>query len=174
MNYRHAFHAGNFADVFKHLFLTRILVYLARKETAFRFIDTHAGQGIYDLSAEAAERTAEWRGGIGRFLAAEVPPGAAGLIEPYKAVVQPLFLARPPLYPGSPALAARFSRRHDRMIFCDAVAPAVKDLSLYFARDPRAKIIEIDGYVGLNAFVPPVERRGLVLIRSSFRGNRRV
>jgi 23S rRNA (adenine2030-N6)-methyltransferase len=168
MNYRHAFHAGNFADVFKHLFLTRILVYLARKEAPFRFIDTHAGHGIYDLSAETAERTAEWRGGIGRLLAADVSPAAASLIEPYRAVVEPLFAARPPLYPGSPALAARFLRRHDRMIFCDAYAPAINDLSFYFGRDPRAKIIEIDGYLALKAFVPPVERRGLVLIDPPF------
>jgi 23S rRNA (adenine2030-N6)-methyltransferase len=164
MNYRHAFHAGNFADVFKHLILTRILTYLARKETAFRFIDTHAGQGLYDLSAEASERTAEWRGGIGRFLGAEVSPEAASLIEPYRAAVEPLFAARPPLYPGSPALAARLLRRQDRMIFCDAYAPAVGDLSAHFSRDARVKILEIDGYLALNAFVPPIERRGLVLI----------
>jgi 23S rRNA (adenine2030-N6)-methyltransferase len=164
MNYRHAFHAGNFADVFKHLILTRILAYLARKDTACRFIDTHAGHGLYDLSGEAAERTAEWRGGIGRFLGADVAPAAASLIEPYRAVVEPLFAARKPLYPGSPALAARLLRRHDRMIFCDAYAPAVADLSAHFGRDARAKVLEIDGYVALNAFVPPIERRGLVLI----------
>ena len=68
MNYRHAFHAGNFADVFKHAILARLLVYLCRKETPFRVIDTHAGEGIYDLSDERAEKTAEWRGGIGRLL----------------------------------------------------------------------------------------------------------
>jgi 23S rRNA (adenine2030-N6)-methyltransferase len=168
MNYRHAFHAGNFADVFKHLILTRILSYLARKEAAFRFIDTHGGHGLYDLSAEEAQRTGEWRGGIGRFLATEAPADVESLTAPYRAFVEPLLLAQPPLYPGSPALAAHFLRRQDRMIFCDAYPPAMKDLAYRFARDPRAKTIEIDGYVALNAFVPPIERRGLVLIDPPF------
>jgi len=66
MNYRHGFHAGNFADVFKHALLVRLLVYLRRKDAPFRVIDTHAGEGAYDLSAEEAERTREWRGGVGR------------------------------------------------------------------------------------------------------------
>jgi 23S rRNA (adenine2030-N6)-methyltransferase len=168
MNYRHAFHAGNFADVFKHLILSRILVYLQQKEAAFRFIDTHAGHGLYDLSAEAAERTNEWRGGIGRFLAADVPADLADLVAPYRNLVEPLLAGRPPLYPGSPIFAARLSRAHDRMIFCDASADAVNDLAAHSARDKRVKVIEIDGYVALNAFVPPVERRGLVLIDPPF------
>ena len=70
MNYRHAFHAGNFADVVKHTILTRIIDYLMRKDTAFRVIDTHAGVGIYDLFGDKAERTGEWRDGIGRVMAA--------------------------------------------------------------------------------------------------------
>jgi 23S rRNA (adenine2030-N6)-methyltransferase len=168
MNYRHVFHAGNFADVFKHIFLTRILVYLKRKETAFRFIDTHAGHGLYDLASEEAQRSGEWLDGLGRLLAAEGGADVETLIAPYRAIVEPLFLEQPPLYPGSPALAAGLLRGQDRMIFCDAYAPAVKDLSDYFGRDSRAKVIEIDGYMGLNAFVPPVERRGLVLIDPPF------
>jgi 23S rRNA (adenine2030-N6)-methyltransferase len=168
MNYRHAFHAGNFADVFKHLILIRILVYLKRKETAFRFIDTHAGHGLYDLSSEEAERTDEWRNGVARFLAAEARANVAGPVAAYRDFIEPLLLARPPLYPGSPAIAAGFLRRQDRMIFCDAYPPAMRDLASRFARDPRVKTIEIDGYVALNAFVPPVERRGLVLIDPPF------
>jgi 23S rRNA (adenine2030-N6)-methyltransferase len=164
MNYRHVFHAGNFADVFKHIFLTRILLYLGRKETAFRFIDTHAGHGLYDLSSEEAQRTGEWLDGLGRLLAAEADVDVEALIAPYRALVEPLFLEQPPLYPGSPAIAAALTRQQDRMIFCDAYAPAIRDLGDYFGRDARAKVIEIDGYTGLNAFVPPVERRGLVLI----------
>jgi len=168
MNYRHAFHAGNFADVFKHLLLTRLLVYLARKETPYRFIDTHAGHGFYDLASEEAQRTGEWLDGIGRFLAADAPLDVKRLVAPYRAVVEPLFLAQPPHYPGSPALAAQLLRRQDKMIFCDAYPPAIKDLSLHLGRDPRVKVIGIDGYVGLNAFVPPVERRGLVLVDPPF------
>jgi 23S rRNA (adenine2030-N6)-methyltransferase len=168
MNYRHVFHAGNFADVFKHIFLTRILAYLKRKETAFRFVDTHAGHGLYDLASEEARRSGEWLDGLGRLLAAEAAADVEALIAPYRAIVEPLFLEQPPLYPGSPALAAGLLRRQDRMIFFELYAPAVKDLSDYFGRDSRAKIIEMDGYMGLNAFIPPVERRGLVLIDPPF------
>ncbi len=96
MNYRHAFHAGNFADVFKHVILTRILVYLALKETPFRVIDTHAGEGFYDLSDERAAKTAEWRGGIGRLLEATPPSDIAALLAPYLAIATPLLADVPP------------------------------------------------------------------------------
>jgi 23S rRNA (adenine2030-N6)-methyltransferase len=168
MNYRHLFHAGNFADVFKHIVLTRILDYLARKETPYRFIDTHAGNGFYDLASEEAQRTGEWLDGIGRFVAAEESVDVRRLVAPYRAVVEPLFLAQPPVYPGSPAFAAHFLRGQDKLIFCDAYPPAVADLERHFAQDRRAKVIEIDGYTALNAFVPPVERRGVVFIDPPF------
>jgi 23S rRNA (adenine2030-N6)-methyltransferase len=168
MNYRHAYHAGNFADVFKHVMLTRVLAYLAQKPAALRFIDTHAGEGVYDLAGEAAEKTAEWQGGIGRLLSRDVPVPAAvePLIAPYLAFVAPQVAQR--IYPGSPALAAALLRKQDRMIFCDAHAAAAAALTAHLGRDKRAKIIEIDGFVGLGAFVPPVERRGLVLIDPPF------
>ena len=168
MNYRHAFHAGNFADVFKHAILTRLLVYLGRKETPFRVIDTHAGEGIYDLSDERAEKTAEWRAGIGRLL--ESPPSSevADLLEPYLALVRPLISASPPLYPGSPALAQKLTRAQDRMIFCDAHPQVIPALKARLGRDARVKVVEIDGYLALKAFVPPRERRGLVLVDPPF------
>jgi 23S rRNA (adenine2030-N6)-methyltransferase len=168
MNYRHAFHAGNFADVFKHVFLTRILHYLTRKEAALRVIDTHAGEGVYDLSAVPAQKTAEWCNGIKRLVAATPPPEVQTLLEPYLSVVTPLLAADPPLYPGSPALARRLLRRRDRMIFCDAHNDTISSLKACCGRDRRAKIIEIDGFVALKAFVPPIERRGLVLIDPPF------
>ncbi|MGH6817422.1 MAG: 23S rRNA (adenine(2030)-N(6))-methyltransferase RlmJ [Methylovirgula sp.] len=170
MNYRHAYHAGNFADVFKHVILTRILLYLMRKEAALRLIDTHAGDGIYNLSAEPAEKTSEWRNGIARFVAAAPPPEVRDLLEPYLAIVAPLLAADPPLYPGSPALACRLLRRQDRMIFCDAREDAIAALKARpeFGRDRRIKSIAIDGFTALKAFVPPVERRGLVLIDPPF------
>ncbi len=108
MNYRHAFHAGNFADVFKHAILTRLLVYLCRKETPFRVIDTHAGEGIYDLS--------ERKGGKDRRMArrssagcsrSPPPPEVAALLEPYLALVRPLMSANPPLYPGLAGFGAQ-------------------------------------------------------------------
>lgn len=168
MNYRHAYHAGNFADVFKHVVLTRVLAYLAQKPAAFRFIDTHAGDGLYDLAGEAAEKTAEWRGGIGRLLSAETAPptDVQNLLAPYRACVAPLVAQQ--TYPGSPALAAALLRKQDRMIFCEAHPDAAAALKSNLGRDKRAKIVEIDGFMGLSAFVPPVERRGLVLIDPPF------
>jgi 23S rRNA (adenine2030-N6)-methyltransferase len=168
MNYRHVFHAGNFADVFKHAILVRLLVYLGRKETPFRVIDTHAGEGLYDLADERAEKTAEWRAGIGRVLAAAAPAEVAALLEPYLSLVRPLMAGAPPLYPGSPALAQKLTRAQDRMIFCDAHPQVIPALTRRLGRDPRIKVIEIDGYRALNAFVPPRERRGLVLVDPPF------
>ena len=117
MNYRHAFHAGNFADVVKHIILTRILAYLMRKEAAFRVIDTHAGVGLYDLLGDEANRTGEWREGIGRLMAATVPDPVAALVAPYLAAVN----AQNPdgqlrYYPGSPFIARHMLRDQDRLM----------------------------------------------------------
>jgi 23S rRNA (adenine2030-N6)-methyltransferase len=170
MNYRHAFHAGNFADVFKHVILSRILVYLGHKTAPYRVIDTHAGEGLYNLSGERAEKTAEWRGGIGRLIESTPPAEIAGLLAPFFDIVMPLVRGTPPLYPGSPSLAQRLTRAQDRMIFCDAhpqVIAALKGQSA-IRRDRRVKMMEIDGYQALNAFVPPRERRGLMLVDPPF------
>jgi 23S rRNA A2030 N6-methylase RlmJ len=83
MNYRHAFHAGNFADVFKHIIIARILTHLREKIAPFRVIDTHAGEGLYDLAGDEASRTGEWRDGIGRLAEAKLPADAAELMAPY-------------------------------------------------------------------------------------------
>lgn len=99
MNYRHAFHAGNFADVFKHVILTRILLYLMRKDTPLRVIDTHAGEGCYDLSAAPAEKTAEWRSGVGRLVAVHAPTEAKALLQPYLDIVSPLLASEPRCIP---------------------------------------------------------------------------
>src|SRR5215475_13451307 len=88
MNYRHAFHAGNFADVVKHAVLTRILLYLQEKPAAFRVIDTHAGAGLYDLTSDEAVRSGEWHDGIGRLLASEPAGDAAALLKPYLDIVR--------------------------------------------------------------------------------------
>ncbi len=169
MNYRHAFHAGNFADVFKHAFLTRLLAYLARKEAPFRVIDTHAGEGAYDLSGDEAERTGEWRGGIGRFAdISAAPADVAILLKPYLDCIGLVVEGRPLLYPGSPLLTQMLMRANDRAIFCELREDAFAALRRRFTRDRRVKTIHIDGYIGLGAFVPPVERRGLVLIDPPF------
>lgn len=170
MNYRHGFHAGNFADVFKHAMLARLLAYLARKETPFRVIDTHAGEGAYDLSAEEAQRTLEWRTGVARL--ADLSGANAqvrALLAPYLDCLGPLDAdGRPSIYPGSPAIAQKLMRPQDRAIFCELRPDAFWALRRRFARDARIKTIHIDGYTGLGAYVPPRERRGLVLIDPPF------
>jgi len=167
VNYRHDFHAGNFADVFKHAILTRILIYLMRKPAPFRFIDTHAGAGRYDLSGAEAERTGEWRAGIGRLDLDAMTPRARELLAPYAALVGAAARGEG-FYPGSPALALAMLRPFDRMLFCDLHPEALKGLKACVGKDKRAKVIALDGYTGLNAFLPPVERRGLILIDPPF------
>ena len=170
MNYRHGFHAGNFADVFKHALLARLVVYLGRKETPFRVIDTHAGEGAYDLSADEAQRTGEWRGGVGRLASlSDASDEVRTLLAPYLDCLGPLDQeGRPALYPGSPAIVRKLMRPHDRAIFCELRPDAFAALRRRFARDPRIRSIHIDGYLGLGAYVPPKERRGLVLIDPPF------
>ena len=167
MNYRHDFHAGNHADVFKHAVLARILVYLAKKPAPFRVIDTHAGSGRYDLCGQAAQRTGEWREGIGRVEAAAMERRARELLAPYLSVVGAAGMGRAP-YPGSPLLTQALLRPFDRMICCETRPEARAALERALGKDNRAKVIDLDGYVALNAFVPPVERRGLVLIDPPF------
>jgi 23S rRNA (adenine2030-N6)-methyltransferase len=168
MNYAHDFHAGNFADVFKHIFLTRILLYLAQKPAPFRFIETHAGSGLYDLAGPEAARGGEWRAGVLRLLSGPLDPAPRELIQPYVDIVAPLVGAKTPSYPGSPLIASASMRRQDRLIACELHPGAFERLQANLRADRRAKAIQIDGYVGLNAFIPPVERRGLVLIDPPF------
>ena len=166
MNYRHEFHAGNFADVLKHALLTRVLVYLARKDAALRFIDTHAGAGRYDLASRAAERSPEWRDGIARLVKAKPPEDVAELLAPYLQTLGPVDEAegRPLSYPGSPAIAQALLRPQDRIALCEAHPEEREKLIAALGRDSRLNIAPTDGYVALNAYVPPKERRGLVLI----------
>lgn len=169
MNYRHGFHAGNFADVFKHALLVRLLLYLTRKDAPFRVIDTHAGEGGYDLASSEAERTLEWESGIGRLADLSGADAATReLLAPYLDLVGPFVDGRPALYPGSPLIAARLMREQDRAIFCELRPDAFEALRYRFGRDARVKAIHIDGYTGLSAYVPPKERRGLVLIDPPF------
>lgn len=169
MNYRHAFHAGNFADVVKHAILTRILVHLAGKEQPFRVIDIHAGAGLYDLSSEAAERTGEWREGIGRLETAVLSAEQRGLLTPYlTAVAGRVSGGAGRWYPGSPLLALTLMRPHDRLIACELEPQAAHELAGHLRRDRRAKAIAIDGWLALNAYVPPPERRGVVVVDPPF------
>src|ERR1700761_8121735 len=166
MNYRHAFHAGNFADVIKHIVLVRILTHLQDKQAAFRVIDTHAGAGVYDLTGEEAARSGEWLTGIARLMQARFSEAALPLVTPYLDIVRsfnshPASLTR---YPGSPLIARALLRPQDRMTVCEIETSARKALIDALRRDTQARVVDLDGWTALPAFVPPNERRGLVLI----------
>jgi 23S rRNA (adenine2030-N6)-methyltransferase len=170
MNYRHAFHAGNFADVIKHIVLVRILLHLQEKDTAFRVIDTHAGAGLYDLAGEEAERSGEWLMGIARIMQARFSEHALPLIKPYLDIVRAF---NPPgaqltTYPGSPLIARSLLRPQDRLTACEMEDQARKTLIDALRRDTQARVVDLDGWTALPAFVPPKERRGLVLIDPPF------
>jgi 23S rRNA (adenine2030-N6)-methyltransferase len=172
MNYRHAFHAGSFADVVKHAVLTRILVHLREKPAGFRVIDTHAGAGLYDLASPEASRSPEWRDGIVRVVSASagaIAPAALALLAPYLDVIASLNSAeRLTLYPGSPAIARGLMRAQDRLVACELEPNAAAALKRNLANDRRIKTIAIDGWTALNASVPPPERRGLVVVDPPF------
>jgi 23S rRNA (adenine2030-N6)-methyltransferase len=169
MNYRHAYHAGNFADVVKHAIFCRVLMHLRDKPAAFRVIDTHAGSGRYDLTGPEAGKTKEWQNGIGRLLAAELSPQVATLLAPYLDAVKALNPADElAAYPGSPNLAQALLRRQDRLIACEMERSAAAALQHNLRGDRRSKAIAIDGWTALTAYVPPTERRGLVLIDPPF------
>jgi 23S rRNA (adenine2030-N6)-methyltransferase len=169
MNYRHAYHAGNFADVVKHAVLCRILVHLREKPAAFRVIDTHAGAGRYELGGPEASKTGEWRDGIERLRRAGLKEPVRALLAPYLAAVAALnpggALAR---YPGSPVLMQALLRPQDRLTACELEPQAAAALKNHLRGDHRAKAVAIDGWTALTAYVPPNERRGLVLIDPPF------
>jgi 23S rRNA (adenine2030-N6)-methyltransferase len=169
MNYRHVFHAGNFADVFKHAVMARILVHLCEKLQPFRVLDTHAGTGLYDLEGMQASRTGEWREGIGRLLQQKPAGDAGALLKPYLDAVAALN-AKDTLkfYPGSPQLALSLMREQDRLIACELEPKGAATLAGHLRRDRRAKAVETDGWQALNAYLPPPERRGLVVIDPPF------
>lgn len=169
MNYRHAYHAGNFADVLKHAVLCRVLVHLREKPAAFRAIDTHAGAGRYDLAGLEAGKTGEWRDGIGRLPGADLASKPRSLLAPYLDAVAALNPGRSlTSYPGSPALTQALLRPQDRLIACELEPQQAAALAHNLRGDPRAKAVAIDGWTALGAYLPPRERRGLVLIDPPF------
>ena len=153
MNYRHAFHAGNFADVIKHIVLVRILLYLQEKDAAFRVIDTHAGAGLYDLTGEEAERSGEWLTGIARILQARFSESALPLVMPYLDVVRSFNPTRAQItaYPGSPLIARALLWPQDRMTACEVEAGARKALIEALRRDTQARVVDLDGWTALPA-----------------------
>jgi 23S rRNA (adenine2030-N6)-methyltransferase len=169
MNYRHAFHAGNFADVHKHSVLVRVLLHLRLKPGAFRVIDTHAGAGRYDLGGPEAARSGEWHQGIERLWRAGQSPGVHALLQPYLdavAALNPGSELRH--YPGSPLIAKGLLRAQDRLIACELEPGSAAMLAAALRGDRRAKALTLDGWTAAAAYVPPPERRGLVLIDPPF------
>lgn len=165
MNYRHAYHAGNFADVMKHAVLALVVEHLKKKEKPFFALDTHAGTGMTDLSGVEAQKTGEYAQGIARLLTATDPHPALGA---YLDAVRALGGSPLALYPGSPALMAHLARANDRLAFCELHPEDAAALRANFRRDARVKCHEMDGYTALKAMLPPKERRGLILIDPPF------
>jgi 23S rRNA (adenine2030-N6)-methyltransferase len=169
MNYRHAFHAGNFADVLKHVVLALCLQHLRLKDTAFRVLDTHAGRGLYDLDDGLADKTGEWRHGIGRILSADAeppPPEVQELLAPWLDAVVAANGggAAWDKYPGSPWIAAQALRTLDRLVATELHPSDRNALSTALRHDRNVKVVELDGWLALRSFLPFPERRGLVLI----------
>jgi 23S rRNA (adenine2030-N6)-methyltransferase len=163
MNYRHAFHAGNFADVIKHIVLVLCLGYLQKKEGGLCLIDAHAGAGFYRLDSEDAEKTGEWHRGIGRLAPAS---GAPPDLKLYLDLVQADFAMQ--CYPGSPFLLARCLRSQDRLIASELHGPAFETLQAVLSPYKAARAMQTDAYECIRAHIPPRERRGLVLIDPPF------
>lgn len=179
MNYRHQFHAGNFADVMKHLLLVQLVTAMQRKEKGFLYLDTHAGRGSYDLERASRgttlEREPEWPAGIGRLWnAAELPAAVMGYVEQVRTFDRQRgnLEADPRFYPGSPALVQPLLRAQDRMVLCEREPGEAAALREEMARGFRCSVQEMDGYVALRAMLPPSEKRALVLIDPPFESPR--
>ena len=166
MNYRHAFHAGGFADVVKHAVLALLIERLKQKDAAFRVIDTHAGTGMYDLTGGEARRSGEWQDGIGRLWHRNLDADLAALLSPWLDAVKAANAPRDVLrvYPGSPWIARHLFRRQDRLTAVELHPKDAEALAALFPGDVQVRTIALDGWLALGAFLPPKERRGLVLI----------
>lgn len=163
MNYRHAFHAGNFADCMKHALLVSLLGHFLRKPSPFMVLDTHAGIGRYDLTSEEAEKTQEWKEGIG--LLAEEGPDSP--LAPWLDLVKKA--GGPRYYPGSPVLTSMMLRPQDELLCCEKHPDDKRKLYGLFTRTPNVFVHERDGYEALRALLPPkTAKRGLVLIDPPF------
>ncbi|HLY78223.1 MAG TPA: 23S rRNA (adenine(2030)-N(6))-methyltransferase RlmJ [Caulobacteraceae bacterium] len=163
MNYRHAFHAGNHADVFKHAALGLVLEWLLQKPAPFAVLDTHAGIGVYDLGAGEAQRTLEYEAGVSKVFGAGLAsaPGYSSLLRE----MNPEALAT---YPGSPEIVRRMLRAEDRLIACELHPADVETLRSRYRSDGRVSVHHRDGYEAIGALLPPKARRGLVLIDPPF------
>jgi 23S rRNA (adenine2030-N6)-methyltransferase len=166
LSYRHGFHAGNFADILKHTVLVHMLEYMTQKEKPLRIIDTHAGAGVYKLNGPQAQKNREFDTGISRLWnKAEKPAALTRLIE----LVQRINEQGPlQIYPGSPLIAQTLMRPIDRLYLHELHPSDYQFLRDCMRSDKRVKVIDEDGFAGLQALLPPLERRALVLIDPSY------
>jgi len=166
MNYRHIFHAGNICDTVKHVVLTRLMGHLHSKDKPFCVLDTHAGIGLYDLTDSRALKTGEAQDGIFKLIAASPLPALAD----YYRILRKLNRDWPHVrfYPGSPVIVRQMLRPQDRLIACELHPEDAEALRCQFRNDRQAHIHLRDGYDALSAFLPPPEKRGLVLIDPPF------
>jgi 23S rRNA (adenine2030-N6)-methyltransferase len=164
--YRHLFHAGNFADVFKHSLLTQLVLALEKKDKPFFVLDTHAGTGLYDLTHAWAQKNAEYKDGIALLWGhKDVPNALVPYLEVVRAENEHGTLR---FYPGSPRIVRRLLRPNDRMVLIELNRKDCEELEALFRGDRQVIVRSMDGYQALRAFLPPKERRGLVFIDSSF------
>ena len=149
----------------KHVVLAKIVEHLNLKPAPWSYLDTHAGIGLYDLAGEEAGRTGEWRNGVGRLRGRTFGAATEALLAPWREAMAGLGETA---YPGSPEIVRRLARAGDRLRLCEKHPKDAAALVANFARDRRVKAVEIDGWTALNAWLPPPERRGLVLIDPPF------
>lgn len=169
MNYRHAYHAGNHADVLKHIVLVRVLDHLRRKDKPFAALDAHAGIGRYDLKGSEAFKTGEWKVGIGKLLAEPVPPDVRPLLQLYLNIIHDL---NPDgtlrTYPGSPEVLSRILRREDRILLNELHPEDADTLAVRYSADKRVRVTRLDAAVAAKAALPFTEKRGVVLLDPAF------
>ena len=163
MNYRHAFHAGNHTEVFKHAALSFVLEQLVLKPQPFAVLDTHAGIGLYDLTSDEAQRTGEYQEGVARVFGAGLESAPA-----YSALVAAMNPSGLTAYPGSPEIVRRFLREQDRLMACELHPADAEALKARYRDDPRISVHHRDGYEAIGGLLPPPERRGLVLMDPPF------
>lgn len=163
MNYRHAYHAGHFSDVFKHIILIAVLESLFKKDKPLCYIDTHAGLGYYNLTKTEAQKTKEYQTGITKIIDnhEQKPDAIEKYLEIVRARNQPQGLIH---YPGSPGVVRALLRPSDKMILTELQPNDYETLKQNFEGDKQVAVHRLDGYQGLKAFLPPTPRRGLVLI----------
>jgi len=166
LSYRHGFHAGNFADVLKHSLIALAIQALKQKDKPFVYIDTHAGAGKYSFKSEFAQKTGEYHQGIGRLWENRQPPPEA---NDYLAAVRAENTGRQLVrYPGSPQLVRRLVRAQDRLILSELHSTDFEALHQLYAQDKQVSVAKEDGLQMLEKKLPPIQKRGLILIDPSY------